>query len=133
MNERNDWQDLGHQLRTFTIWALSGLIDGGFLVLWAMIQCAVNALLKRFQLSGFDSWVFTIFQVLFSIFTLIPVVIYMYSDARIMWLRAEQRIRYESKLLRGNQRNSSRDASVHSSPALRMQLRTQSEHDKPLM
>jgi hypothetical protein len=112
MNESNDWQDLGRQLKTFTILVLSGLIDGGFLVLWVMIQWALNTLLKRFQLSGFDIWVFAIFQILFSIFTLIPVAIHMYSEARIMWLRAEQRIRYEAKLARAGRRDSSKNTSV---------------------
>lgn len=120
MNESNDWQDLSRQLKASTIRVLSGLIDSGFLVLWVMIQWTVNALIKRFQLSGFDSWMFIIFQILFSISTLIPVIIHMYRETVVMWLRAQGHIRYETKLARITQRISSNDASAHPSTSLRV-------------
>jgi len=104
MNESNDWQDLSRQLRTFIIWILSGWMEGGFLIVSAITQSVVDLLIKIFHLSGFNSWLLDVFQILFAIFTLlslmrylISLVIDMYGDVHVRWLRVQRRIRQESK------------------------------------
>ena len=52
---------------------------------------------KSIVLTGIDRVVFTIFQILFAISTLAPVAITIYRDIRIMLLRAQHKIRIETK------------------------------------
>jgi hypothetical protein len=81
------------QAKLFTTWAVSSLIDGGFLVLWVIVQWSVSKTIETFPLKGPDQWVLSVFQILFSISTLVPVIVYIYIDVRLMLLQARRTIR----------------------------------------
>ncbi len=89
------WKELADQLKTFSIWIVSSIIDGIFLALWVLVQWAVNKFIENLELSGIDVWVFHGFQFLLAITTLAPVVLYVYRDVRVKWLRVQKIIRLE--------------------------------------
>lgn len=103
----NEWRkDLKDRLRVFSIQAISSLIDSGFLALWVIVQWAVNEyVVKRLELADIDKWVLSAFQVIFAISTLVPIVVYIYVDTRVMVLRAQRRIRCEINLSKANGSN----------------------------
>lgn len=103
MNTYPSWKDLIRELKVFTVWIFSSLIDAIFLALWVLVQWLVNGnVIVRFGLSGIDRWMLFAFQVLFAISTLAPVVIYIYADTSVMFWQAQMRIwrekdKYEKK------------------------------------
>ena len=97
MADTYQWRELLEQLKTFTIWLVSSIIDGLFVALWVAIQWLVGLTLNRLELSGIDSWVLRGCQILLAITTLVPVGLYVYVDIRIKWLRAQERIQQEIK------------------------------------
>lgn len=105
MEKGKDWKELGSELKTFTIWAISSLIDGVFLAFWVLIQWLVSKVIISLELSGIDQWMLYLFQLLFAISTLVPVIIYIYVDIRVMVLRARRRIQYETVLGKANDIN----------------------------
>jgi hypothetical protein len=106
MSRSKEWTELKDTLRLFAIWTVSSLIDSAFLALWITVQWAVNRLVVApLILTGIDSIVLTIFQILFAISTLAPVAITIYRDIRIMLLRTNRKIRKEMKIGEHNERN----------------------------
>jgi len=98
MDNSKEWKDLGVRLKVFTKWTISGLIDSAFLALWVLIQWFVNdKVIANLKLSGVDKWVLLIFQIIFAISTLAPVIVYTYTDIRLMIIQAQKRIRRERK------------------------------------
>jgi hypothetical protein len=77
---------------TFLRWIISGVIDSVFLIIWVVTQWGTNNIISNLSLSGVDKWVLITFQILFSISTLAPVIVYIYVDINIMILRAQRRI-----------------------------------------
>jgi len=73
---------LWRRLRVFFIHVLSIAIDSLFLAVWALIQHWLLVLLDHLSISGFDKWVRLILQLIFGIATLIPVLLYVYSDLK---------------------------------------------------
>lgn len=82
---------------TITKWILSGFIDSIFLVFWVLIQWGTQRVLENLRLVGIDRVVFYVFQVLFALSTLAPVIIFMYSDIATMIIRAKNQIKNEKK------------------------------------
>lgn len=70
----------------------SCLIDGVFLCLWAATNFGIALLLKQFHLEGLDAIIAIILQYLFGLSTLAPIVIFIYRDIRIMWIRAAAKV-----------------------------------------
>lgn len=69
------------------------LIDSVFLVLWLLIQFFVNSVfISKYQLTGIDFWVMLIFQVIFAVSTVAPVLINLWSDILIMINRARHKV-----------------------------------------
>ena len=98
MESDNQWKELANQVQTFTVFAVSSLLDTTFLALWVFLQWLIDVkVIAAYQLSGIDTWVLLAFQILFAISTLMPVAIFIYTDIRIMLLRAGKRIRHEMK------------------------------------
>lgn len=96
MNTDPEWKDLSRELKIFTIWAVSSLIDSIFLALWVFVQWIVNEYVTaKLRLSFADQWVLYGFQIIFSVSTLAPVIIYIYTDIRVMIIRARSRVRSE--------------------------------------
>jgi hypothetical protein len=72
------------RLKVFLIQILSCLIDSCFLVLWVVIQWGTDYLIKSFKLSHLNMIWFNIFQVILGLSTLVPILMYIYTDIRIM-------------------------------------------------
>jgi len=91
-----NWKDLNIQLRVYTIWALSGIIDSVFLVVWVFTTWLVNEkIVAYFQVHGIDRWVLETFQVLFALSTLAPIVIYIVGDISRMVIQARRKLQLE--------------------------------------
>ena len=90
------WKDLNTQLKDYTIWALSGVIDSVFLTVWVFTTWFVDEkIVAYFQVYGINKWVLSTFQVLFSLSTLAPVVIYIVSDISKMVIQARRKLLLE--------------------------------------
>lgn len=88
MAKDSDWEKLGNDLKTFTIWFLASLMDSAFLAGWALLQTTVNKYIVLYiQLDGIDKLIFVVFQVIFAISTLIPIIAYITTD---MWRIIQQ-------------------------------------------
>lgn len=106
MDNGNEWNDLRSRLRTFTVWAISGIVDGAFLALWVVVQFFADSAVAFFDPSGISQFVLPLFQILFAVSTLAPIAIYIYADIRVMVKRARRRIDRENNYGRDNGRNS---------------------------
>lgn len=111
MVNKNDWKDLINQLRFFLFSIIASLIDTLFLVFWVILQWLVDInIISKYQLSGIDSWVLIMFQVLFAIATLVPVSIFYYGDIRVMLIRTKKRIQKESQSPKKNEKNAKNES-----------------------
>jgi hypothetical protein len=96
MSDPNEWAELKNTLRLFTIWSVTSVIDSAFLALWVAIQWVVGSkVITPLNLTGIDRIVLYIFQSLFAISTLAPVLITIYRDITLMVLRTQRKIRNE--------------------------------------
>jgi hypothetical protein len=96
MDRFYNWKNVGGELKVFAVWIASSIMDSVFVAIWVLLQWFVSEkVIHGLRLSGVDTWVLGAFQVLFAMSTLVPVVIYIYVDIRIMILRAQQMIRLE--------------------------------------
>lgn len=96
MSETNDWVGLKNTLGLFAIWAVVSIINSLFLALWISVQWLVSSrVITPLRPTGIPSLVLSMFQVLFAISTLAPVIITIYRDIRIMLLRTQRSIRRE--------------------------------------
>ncbi len=93
-----------NEVKVFIKWALSSLLDGGFLALWVFVQWLVNnQVIANLPLTGVDWLVLLVFQILFAVSTLMPVVIYICVDISKMFLRARRAIQREILLSKSNE------------------------------
>lgn len=81
----------------FLTLAISGLINALFVVLWVVVQSYASQVVASFTLQGAGAYILLAFQIVFPVATLIPVVMYVYSDIVIMWHRTQERIRQQTK------------------------------------
>jgi len=90
MEKYYNWKDLSVNFRVYSVWTLSSIMDSTFLAAWVALQWIVNEyVIKNLGLRGVDYWMLLIFQVIFAISTLIPIIIYIYVDIRVMITRAQ--------------------------------------------
>jgi hypothetical protein len=83
-NEQNGWTELFEEISVFAKWALSSLLDGCFIALWVGVQWFVNEfVISKLPFTGIDSLVLVFFQVLFSVSTLAPVIIYILQGLQV--------------------------------------------------
>ena len=102
MNENHWREDLKERLKVFGKQAASVLIDCLFLALWLVLQWLVEAMATNLEPSGIDKKILLAFQIVFAISTLAPIVVYIYTDIRVMVLRARRRIQAEENSRRTN-------------------------------
>ena len=95
MNEEDGLSDPKRELRHRGKHIICIVIDAVYLCLWALVQCLVKHIVDRLELSGIDQWVLRTFQVIFAVSTLVPVIIYIYVDIRVMIIRAGRQLRRE--------------------------------------
>ena len=74
---------------------VSILVDTIFLILWFYLQVLIKIVLKIDWLSNIDIALYHIFQFIFSISTLLPVLIYIYKDIMMIWISACKKINNE--------------------------------------
>lgn len=99
------------EIKVFTRWAISSLLDGAFIALWVVIQWGAQQIIENFPLSGIDTWVLRVFQVVFAITTLAPILIYIYVDIMVMFIRARRRVRDEWEKDRDDASNANQEGS----------------------
>ena len=92
MTDDSELGNIPQELRTHVAWMLTALIDALFLAVWALIQWATGAVLDLLHLSWFDELVLWIARFLFAGGTLYPIVLNLYTDMRLMWLKSRARI-----------------------------------------
>jgi len=106
IEENNQWKELGNQIQVFMQWSISSIIDSAFLALWVLLQWLLDVkVIQEYKLSSIDFWILFTFQIIFAVSTVIPVIIFIYTDIRIMLLRARRRIQREIEAGEENQRN----------------------------
>ncbi len=68
------------------------IVDAIFLCLWVLVQFVVDIVISWLELSEIGTWVLLVFQGIFAFATLIPVLVWLYVDIRVIIIRAAQRI-----------------------------------------
>lgn len=86
------WSGLGTRTRQLGIHMACIVIDAFFLCLWVVVQWGVQWVASTLPLSGVDKWALAAFRIMFAVATLVPVVLYIYADLRIMLIRAGRRV-----------------------------------------
>jgi len=89
--------EIEEKARSRWILFLSVLIDSLFLVLWVVVHYFVGLFIERIELSGIDKWVLEAFRIIFSLSTLIPVILFFYEDISIMYFRVKKRLDEEKE------------------------------------
>ena len=83
------------QFKFFSVQILSLLITTFFLATWLGVQYVVNWILAKVDPSGIDWLVSGVFQVIFAITTLVPILVYYYVDISLIIIRARKRVSKE--------------------------------------
>lgn len=89
------WKELKNSLTIFLMWSITSLLDCIFMVLWVLIQFAANRIISNFDLIGIDRISLYIFQLLFAISSVAPIIITVYRDITLMAVRTNRAIRRE--------------------------------------
>ena len=95
MDNESPFGDVKSRARNLGVHIVHILIDAAFLVLWLALQYGVDYVIKKLELSGIGYWMLVIFQVVFAISTLVPVIIYIWLDISVMVIRAGKKIKQE--------------------------------------
>jgi hypothetical protein len=98
------WRELRDEIKVYSSWAASTLMEGVFITLWVSVQWLVGKAMGVFELEArIDRGVLLAFQFLFAVSTLAPVVLYIYTNTRILILRARRKIQLEMELSQANE------------------------------
>ena len=89
--------ELEQKARSHWILFASVLIDSIFLVLWVAVHYLVGLFIEWVKLSGIDKWVLAAFRIIFSLSTLLPIVLFFYEDISIMYIRVINKIKEEKR------------------------------------
>lgn len=92
MNSGEAWAQFRTRLILFSTWAFQILLDCVFLVVWALCQWVVERL-GLFVSSRLHYSMLKIFEFTFALSTLAPVLIYVYTDIKMMIVQARMMIR----------------------------------------
>ena len=95
MDESVNMRDTVAEVKLFSKWIISSLLDGLFVAIWAAIQWGAQQAVVNFPLEGVDLWTLRTFQLIFAITTLAPILIYIIMDTTIMIIRARIRVKNE--------------------------------------
>jgi len=86
------------KLKELKVWVSTILVDTIFLILWLLCQFVISFLIDKLTLSGrINLLLLTVFQVIFAVSTLSPVLIYIYIDIRLMLIKAKKLINQEKQ------------------------------------
>lgn len=95
MDNETTWKEIVNTSKIYTIWTITSLIDSLFVILWVLIQYYSNKAINSFELSGIDRIVLYVFQLIFGLSTLAPVIIKIYVDIFTMVLKGNRIIKQE--------------------------------------
>jgi hypothetical protein len=88
-----NWKDhISSTLNTFIVFILSGLIDAIYVLLVVFFNVGVDRLVSLLKPEGLTYWIFLITQILLGLLSLFNIIIYVYSDMRIVYLRSKKLI-----------------------------------------
>jgi hypothetical protein len=73
------------------------VINSVFLSLWVVVQYLVKLLIQKLELSVINRPTLIVFQVIFALSTLAPVILFFYKDLRIIIIRVQRQIRKEAQ------------------------------------
>ena len=73
-------------------WIISSMLDAAFLIAWAAVQHLGSVVIAEMNLEGIDSLTLFVLQILFAVATILPILIWIYADVRIMWIKANMMI-----------------------------------------
>ncbi|VAW38816.1 hypothetical protein MNBD_CHLOROFLEXI01-4684 [hydrothermal vent metagenome] len=91
----DDLHSLIQEFKVFIFSLFSNLVQAGYLVAWVWLQSIVGAFIDSRHLAGLDQWTLIVFQILFAISTLIPIVTYIYKRVRKKILSAQRTVEGE--------------------------------------
>lgn len=98
MNETAEWKELIDYVRFFAFLALQTLVDSSYLLIWYLIESFVSHWTDPTGLPPIDQWLHLSLQISMGIVPTIFVVMQIYKDVRIMWIRIQRKIRREIQL-----------------------------------
>jgi hypothetical protein len=80
-------------IKPLLVWTVTGLIDSVFIILWVVVQYLTDRLVEPFKLTGINNIQFVIFQILFAISTLLPLLLWIFKDIIIMGIQVQTQIK----------------------------------------
>lgn len=95
--KKDEQSELAVKAEEYSVWYVSALLDTVLVVLWVLLQWGVAQILANFKLSGMDALSQFILQALLGLPSFIPLALYIYRDARIMWIRVNRSIKAEKE------------------------------------
>ena len=96
MDNNSEWKkDITKTLKNFAILMVTGVIDTIFLIAWVFSQFVASKVFTILELNNLNRFFYYVFQILFAISTLIPIVLVIYRDVRVMFIRTQREIATE--------------------------------------
>ena len=102
MKKDTNWKELKYTVEIFLIWSITSILDCIFIILWVLVQYFAGKIINNFNLSGIDRINLYIFQFLFALSSVVPVLLTVYRDLTIMVVRTNRIIMRELRLGRKN-------------------------------
>lgn len=91
--ENDNKQYLGDRLITYVVYFATLLIDGAFLVAWAVVQKLLDIIIAALTLYGISAFTAILLQVIFAFTTVAPILIYVVKDTSLMARRAIRQLK----------------------------------------
>jgi len=114
MKNKKHWKNIAENFRIFAKFAITGVSDSLFVIIWVVLQSKTSEIVSSFDLTGeVDRVVFVLFQYLFAISTLIPIATYILKDLisnieEILIVIKKARQRVSKKRILGNKKLNSK-------------------------
>ena len=98
--------EIKQRLRTFGTHILCIMIDSSFLACWLILQWVLDHyIIQKFIMKGVGTWMLIVFQIIFAISTIIPIILYIAIDLLKMVYRTKEIIYksdYDNKRVNAN-------------------------------
>jgi hypothetical protein len=93
-----NWKvQVNNTFNTFLVFILSAVIDAIYILVVVLFNVGVDWFVKLLKPVGLTYWMFLITQILLGLLSLYNIVIYVYSDMRIVFMRSKKMITRESR------------------------------------
>ena len=77
------------------VYLVSVLLNGVFLCIWVAVQYGIAFILQLLSTDRMTKWIILTFRIIFALSTLLPIIIRLYTDIRIMVIRSAKEIEKE--------------------------------------